>query len=220
MKKEKILENLYNLKEQLQNENNKHHLTLENLIEAMQHDIKLEAIPETNEKTRYNAIIKFLNQKHNQSRPILQVTHIENDCQIFTDSYAGFRFFNDSIINQLPKTSDDENKNMPQYPNLNELIEKASNDVNNSKMFKVIDLKKQIKIAKEFIELNLNESLKVRLDKKLIDQFIKILGYKNNDYITINYISSNNDYYVKPLYCKQSPTRDGIILPLRGPKNI
>lgn len=210
-----ILKDLFKLKSELETKE-LYPLTLKELIEKVQENIRSESLPNTTTKRRYNAIKRFLSQNHLKSRPILQFTHLENGYQVFTDSYALFRFYNDEIIKQLPQTTDENAQNLTPYPNTARLCEGVFNSTLKSDFYNIKDIKNDIRTTENnYIDIELNHEQNARLEKNLLKRFIDIMGFKNNEKIQFNYMGfSYPGYTVRPV-AVVATDKEGLILPLR-----
>lgn len=218
MKASKILKELQKIENRPHNKYEEYMkikiIDFDNLIKKLENEAIKENIPENSTKKQVTAIIRFLNSKHNQSRPVLTYTHYKDDYQVFTDSYMLFRFFNDSIIETLPNTK--YQKNLPAYPNTEKIINPVKNEGVTSESYNIKELLQKIRLLKsDKIELSLNDNLKVLLDKKKLKDFITIMLFKNSDMLQFKYFNNSNDYYTSLLYASNGLNKEGIILPCR-----
>jgi hypothetical protein len=206
MKNEKLLERLYEAKTNV--------VSMDKLIDDIKEEIKKENLPKMTTKKQYNAIKRFLNQKHLKFRPVLMHTHLEKDYQVFTDSYMLFKFYGDEIIPQLPKTTD--TKNLSPYPKTEKLCGILESDGVESEAFNVGDLRKQIKTIEKGngikpIEFKFDDETIYLLDGMKLEKAFDILRLKNNEDFTFKYY---HDTSVRPLGIKLK-NREAIILPVR-----
>lgn len=211
MKKETILKRLYDIKNYNMHDEFKglNEIKFNKLIDDLKEDITKENLPEGSSKKQYTAIKRFLNQKWLDSRPVLKLTHIEDERQIFTDSYVLFRFTGDSIIYDLPQTKKESN-----YPQTKDLCEPTFNSSLKSPDYSIKDLKNQIRTSEKTIDIKLNETQKAKIDKKKLKQAIDIMNFKNKDVIQFNYLHTNHEYTIRPIAIV-TDTRECLIVPLR-----
>jgi hypothetical protein len=206
MKNEKLLERLYEAKT--------NEISMNKLIDDIKEEIKKENLPKMTTKKQYNAIKRFLNQKHLRMIPVLMHTHLEKDYQVFTDSYMLFKFYGDEIIPQLPKTTDKEN--LAPYPKTEALCGILENDGVESEPFNVGELRKRIKTIQKtdsvkIVEFDFDSETKYHLDGLKLEKAFDILRLKNNENITFKYYQ---DTSIRPIGIKLK-NREAIILPMR-----
>jgi hypothetical protein len=190
-------------------------LKYKELIEQLKESINMESLPEGSTKKQYTAIKKML-KLIGKRRTLLGLTHIdEKGRQVFTDSYILFRFYNDAIIEALPKTTDPENEGHT-YPQTEKLCDPTLNSSLKSPPVKISSLKDKIRTADLYVIVDLvpDGSYKAAFGKKVLDQFITIMNFKNTDTIELLYPSLGNGFSVRPLGVKYN-NREGIILPYR-----
>ena len=212
MKNEKLLSKLY--------ESQKNGIKLLELIEQIKEEIKIEELPDITPKKQYTAAKKFLNQKNLERRPLLKLTHLENGYQVFTDSYMLFRFYNDSIIEQLPHTQDEDHKGKcGTYPQTEKLCG-VFTEGTKSKQYNVLKLKQLIKTLEKN---NMNEKPfdfefengKMRIDGIKLEKLFAIMNMKNNvDFSFLYFPCGKENYTVRTVGIKQGD-KEAIILPMR-----
>ena len=182
------------------------------LVEILQHDVLNENVPDNTTKKQHTACVRFLNQKWLERRPILQHTHLEENYQVFTDSYMLFRFFDNNINHNLPKTSD--NVDLGPYPKTNTFKEGIIMYSEN-----VLDLRKLLKITNtETIDLDLSNGKKVRVDTKKLKDYLNIMGYKNNEVLSFIINDFTQDYCIRPIVSQRNVNNSkiqGLLLPCR-----
>jgi|LGOV01.1.fsa_nt_gb hypothetical protein len=188
------------------------------LIEQIKEEMKIESLPEATTKKQYNAIKKFLNQKVLERRPILQLTHIENGYQVFTDSYMLFRFYNDEIIKQLPHTTDENNNGKcGNYPQTEKLCGIFKEGVK-SDVFTVADLKRIIKTVekndykKKPFNIELTKETKTRLDGVKLEKLFSIMNMKNDSKFTFLYYPTLG-HTIRPIGIMHQD-KEALILPM------
>lgn len=180
---------------------------LENmLVEA----IKLENVTETTSKTRYNKALRVL--RRNKTRNILQYTVERNNKQYFTDSYVLFE-----LTNKIPELPIIERES--DYPNVSSILESAENNSNGVVEYNCKELKQMIKLADEYVVLDLDETYKAVVNKKFLLDVLTILNYKNNESVIINYDTtkaSSNTYncIIQPILFKREQDK-AILMPIK-----
>ena len=176
------------------------------LIEA----IKLENVAETTSKTRYNKALRVL--RRNKTRNILQYTVERNNKQYFTDSYVLFE-----LTNKIPELPIIERES--DYPNVYSILESAENNSNGVVEYNCKELKQMIKLADEYVVLDLDETYKAVVNKVFLLDVLTILNYKNSESVIMNYNTTNvsSDTYnciMQPLLFKREQDV-AILMPIR-----
>lgn len=176
------------------------------LIEA----IKLENVAETTSKTRYNKALRVL--RRNKTRNILQYTVERNNKQYFTDSYVLFE-----LTNKIPELPIIERES--DYPNVYSILESAENNSNGVVEYNCKELKQMIKLADEYVVLDLDETYKAVVDKVFLLDVLTILNYKNNESVIMNYnttTASSKTYncIIQPILFKREQDK-AILMPIK-----
>ena len=176
------------------------------LIEA----IKLEKVTETTSKSRYKHALRVL--KRHKSRNSLQYTVERDNKQYFTDSYVLFE-----LTNKIPELPIIEKES--DYPNVHSILESAENNANGAVEYNCKELKQMIKLADEYVVLDLDETYKAVVNKVFLLDVLTILNYKNSESVIMNYNTTNasSDTYnciMQPLLFKREQDV-AILMPIR-----
>ena len=197
------------------------HATVYNVLEWLKDEIRKDIAKDNKDTNRLKYAMKVLKNKASKSRPILQKAVIRDNKQVFTDSYILFRM-NKHISGLLLH----DEKDFSRFPNIDNIIDLAKNNNENSKSFMVQELNERIAVMKKddiFIDLHLFDDNYIRFDKDKLSQAINVLGFKNKDTMTVYY--SNNGFEssdeldkgfnVRATYIKNDNDDECILLPCR-----
>jgi len=172
--------------------------------------IKLKNVTETTSKTRYNKALRVL--RRNKTRNILQYTVERNNKQYFTDSYVLFE-----LTNKIPELPIIEKES--DYPNVYSILESAENNSNGVVEYNCKELKQMIKLADQYVVLDLDTTYKAVVNKDYLLDVLTILNYKNNESVIMNYnttTASSNTYncIIQPILFKREQDK-AILMPIK-----
>jgi hypothetical protein len=178
---------------------------LDSLILELKNEVMTtDTYKDKNKKQRAKKALSFLKALNKKWRPVLAYTDIQNDFQVFTDSYIAF-YLKDHL--ELPKVPDDMN-----YPNVSCFIDKLNTDnkIELDFNYYLNGLK-----TKQFLPENKayfkdgNKNINICFDVKLFKNVIDILGttdlqvYYNGDFKPLLFINENNGDKAILLPCRQ-----------------
>lgn len=178
---------------------------LDSLILELENEIMTtDTFKDKSKKQRTKKALSFLNKLSKGTRPILGYTDIQNDYQVFTDSYEAF-YLKDHL--ELPKVPDNMN-----YPNVSCFIDKLSTDIQIELDFNYYlnGLKtKQFSPENKAYFKDENKNINICFDTKLFKNVIDILGttdlkvYYNGDFRPLLFINENTGDKAILLPCRQ-----------------
>lgn len=167
---------------------------LDSLILELENEVMTtDTYKDKNKKQRTKKVLSFLSKLNKSTRPILGYTDVQNDFQVFTDSYTAF-YLKDHL--ELPKVPKNLN-----YPNISRFIDTLNTDIKIKLDFNYYlnGLK-----TKQFLPENKawfkdeNKNINICFDAKLFKNVIDILGttdlqvYYNGDFKPLLFINENN----------------------------
>lgn len=200
-----LLQELYDFKERHDFlEKDKEYIEL---IEKIKNDIRLETASESNDKQRYQAAVKILNDKRMKTRPILQKCVIRNGLQQFTNSYILVQ-----LKKPIPGLEQHDETETEKYPIFDKLIYGSKSNNTFSETKKAIELKTLIKTSNKKAPLCVieNASFKIHIESDLLKIALDLLQFKNNDDVVMFYKES----YISPIYI-ENESGIALIIPMR-----